>query len=55
MAASRYQQKFGRVQLVEITRDVWHVETEAAAHIERSRLPFDTVYITPEACSVKEI
>jgi uncharacterized protein YutE (UPF0331/DUF86 family) len=46
--AERYEQRFGRVQLIEAIRRALHVERAkpGAAHLSFAMLPFDTVYTT---------
>jgi hypothetical protein len=48
IVAQRYQDKFGRVQLIEAIREALHPEKArpGQAHRAFSRLPFDTVYTT---------
>src|ERR1022692_2568922 len=48
IVAQRYQDKYGRVQLIEAIRDALHPEKArpGQAHRAFSRLPFDTVYTT---------
>ncbi len=48
MVASRYEEKFGRVQLIETIRDAVHADKARPGHAHRAfaRLPFDTVYTT---------
>jgi uncharacterized protein YutE (UPF0331/DUF86 family) len=46
--AERYEQRFGRVQLIEAIRKALYVEKAkpGAAHLSFAMLPFDTVYTT---------
>jgi HEPN domain-containing protein len=46
--AQRYQDRFGRVQLIEAIREALHPDKARPghAHISFARLPFDTVYTT---------
>ena len=46
--AERYEQRFGRVQLIEAIRKALHVgrAKPGAAHLSFAMLPFDTVYTT---------
>jgi hypothetical protein len=48
VVAQRYEQRFGRVQLVEAIREALHVESARPGKAHRAfvRLPFDTVYTT---------
>ena len=48
VVAQRYQDKFGRVQLIEAIREALHPEKArpGRAHRAFSRLPFDTIYTT---------
>jgi len=46
--AQRYEQRFGRVQLIEAIRKALHPDAAqpGAAHHAFARLPFDTIYTT---------
>ncbi len=48
MVAQRYEEKYGRVQLIEAIRDELHADKArpGLAHRAFARLPFDTVYTT---------
>ncbi|MGA2862929.1 MAG: SIR2 family protein [Verrucomicrobiota bacterium] len=48
MIAERYEQRFGRVQLIEAIRKALHAEKAkpGSAHLSFAMLPFDTVYTT---------
>ena len=48
LVAMRYEEKYGRVQLIETIRDALHADRArpGQAHRAFARLPFDTVYTT---------
>jgi len=48
VVAQRYQQRFGRVQLVEAVREALHPDkaTPGKSHRSFAQLPFDTIYTT---------
>ncbi|MDP9051026.1 MAG: SIR2 family protein [Acidobacteriota bacterium] len=48
VVAQRYQDKFGRVQLIEAIREALHPENARPGHAHRAfaKLPFDTIYTT---------
>jgi hypothetical protein len=48
VVAERYQQRFGRVQLIEAIREALHSDKARLGNAHRSfvQLPFDTVYTT---------
>jgi hypothetical protein len=50
--ASRYERRFGRVQLIEAVRRLLHPEKArpGKAHLAFAALPFDTVYTTSICC-----